>query len=344
MTEVYLLTDYKGFFGSKHNARPPGTGMRKDLLIQYFAPYQILPHFIPFSEVVFRDADWKGKYVFYTSSEDAGLHYKDYIEDIVYGLQLAGAHVIPEYRFLRANNNKVFMEIIRDLMNHPALNTLSSGYYGSLEEALQAYPELHQPLVIKTAAGAMSSGVARAVNTVDLKRILKKFCRTPYFFNEFKNIVRTFKYPGYVKDSKYRQKIIVQNFIPGLSNDWKILIFGKKYYIFKRPNRKNDFRASGSGHDIYNYGDTARPPQGIFDFASQIFTLLDVPHLSIDIGYDGKKFHLLEFQAIYFGTVGHERSNCYYEKSGNDWTPVYKILDLEQVYCDCIAAYIKNQE
>lgn len=44
-----------------------------------------------------------------TSSEDNGYHYKDYIEDIILGLYLQGAILLPEYKYLRANNNKVYM-------------------------------------------------------------------------------------------------------------------------------------------------------------------------------------------------------------------------------------------
>jgi len=45
----------------------------------------------------------------------------------------------------------------------------------------------------------------------------------------------------------HRSKFIVQEFIPDLSNDWKVLVFWDKYYVLRRKNRPNDFRASGSG-------------------------------------------------------------------------------------------------
>ena len=61
-------------------------------------------------------------------------------------------------------------------------------------------------------------------------------------FNELWDWGRSFKHKAYIRDSKYRKKFIVQNFIEDLSNDWKILVFGKKYYILCRETRKNDFR------------------------------------------------------------------------------------------------------
>jgi len=53
--------------------------------------------------------------------------------------------------------------------------------------------------------------------------------------------------PGYVKRSLHRRKFVVQNFIGGLTHDYKVLAYGKKYYVVRRDNRPGDFRASGSG-------------------------------------------------------------------------------------------------
>ena len=111
MKKIYLLTDYKGHFGSKHDAIPYRSGTDKNLLQKYFSEYGFKTVFLGFSEVDFRKMDFKNKYVLYTSSEDVGCHYKSYIEDIVYGLHLQGAQLIPGYKWLQAHNNKVFMEI-----------------------------------------------------------------------------------------------------------------------------------------------------------------------------------------------------------------------------------------
>ena len=67
----------------------------------------------------------------YTSSEDPDYFYKSYIEDIVYGLKNIGAKLIPPYKYLRTNNNKVLMEILRDQFKIPELNTQKSRYFGT---------------------------------------------------------------------------------------------------------------------------------------------------------------------------------------------------------------------
>ena len=90
--------------------------------------------------------------------------------------------------------------------------------------------------------------------------------------------------------SKNRKKFIVQNFISGLDNDWKILIYGKYYYVMFRPNKKNDFRASGSGHDNYIYGDKTPIPKGLLTFAKSVYEYLNVPNISLDVAYNGEEF------------------------------------------------------
>ena len=342
MKKIFILTDYKGYFGSKYTAKPYRSGMDKKLLEQYFAHYGFQVKYVAFSDVEFRKMDFQDQYVLYTSSEDIGYHYKDYIEDVILGLSLKGARIIPEYKYLRANNNKVFMEILRDLFDGEDGRYIKTHHFGTAEELKEKIEKFQYPVVIKSATGAMSSGVFLAENGNQLIKIAEKISRTKYLFKELRDLGRSIKHKGYKKESKHRKKFIVQNFVPGLNNDWKILIFGDKYYIFQRPNRINDFRASGSGHDIYLYGDKSNPPEGIFDFAKTIFDKLEVPTLSIDIGYSDNKFYMMEFQLLYFGTVGHIRSNCYYEYQNGDWVEIHEMLDIEKIFAESIVKYIER--
>ncbi len=343
MEKIFILTDYKNIFGSKHNATPYRSGMDKDLLKKYFEESNFEVNFLEFSEIDFRKMNFKDKYVLYTSSEDIGYHYKDYIEDIILGLHLQGAILIPEYKYLRANSNKVFMEILRDQMNLDSIKNIKSHHFGTIEELNNRIDEFTFPVVIKSAAGAMSSGVRLAHNKKELIKIAKRLSRTKYLYDELWDYGRSIKHKGYIRESKYRKKFIIQDFTPGLKNDWKILVFGDRYYIFLRPSRKNDFRASGSGADKYIYGKNFFIPDGIFDFAKSVFEKIKAPFLSIDIGYNEKDFYLFEFQVIYFGTVGHERSSCYYVNENSSWIEKKNALDIEKVYVDSIVKFINRK-
>ncbi len=108
------MTDYKNRFGSRHFDKPYRSGFDQQVLAKYFSQHNINPKFINLSDVNFRKNNFTNQFILYTSSEDEGYFYKSYIEDIVLGLQLSGARVIPDFKYLRANNNKVFMEILRD--------------------------------------------------------------------------------------------------------------------------------------------------------------------------------------------------------------------------------------
>jgi glutathione synthase/RimK-type ligase-like ATP-grasp enzyme len=341
MNKIYLLTDYKDRFGNKHYDFPYRSGMDKEVLRILFSKAGYDPEFLPAAEVFRKEISFRDQYVLYTSSEDIGYHYKDFIEDIIYGLELLDAKLIPDPKFLRAHSNKVFMEVLRMQMNLPSLKDLATDLYGTLEELVEAVSKYHYPVVIKSAGGANSTGVYLAKNRRELIGLARRISRTKYPFRECWEVGRALKHKSYLKESKYRRRFIVQQFVPDLKNDWKIYIFGDKYYIFYRPVLKNrEFRASGGGYENYFYGSEARQPEGILDFALDIFRKLDVPNVSLDITYDGTSFHLLEFQAIYFGTAGVLFSDCYFEKKGGKWQEQYAKLSIEEAYVSSIVTYL----
>ncbi len=340
MTKILALTDYKAKFGSKHFDSPYRSGMDKEKLRKYFLESGIEVDYISFHDIDFA-GDFYGKNIIYTSSEDIGYHYKSFIEDIVYGLELAGANVIPHYRWLKANNNKVFMELLRALILKES--RLTSHIFGTLEELLAIMDEIKFPCVLKESEGASGTGVFLTNNRNELVEKVKRIARTFHLKEDIKDYLRSVRHEGYRKESLYRRKFIVQDLIPGLKNDWKIYIFGEKVYAFLRPILKGrDIRASGGGYDNYFYGMDASLPDGMLDFAYEQFRLMKTPYVSMDIAFDGKEFQLIEFQCLYFGTAGIVYSGGYFEKSGSGWKFIDEKMDIEKVYADSIYAYMKN--
>jgi glutathione synthase/RimK-type ligase-like ATP-grasp enzyme len=336
MRKIYLITDYKNKFGSKQKAEPYMGGFDKELLAHRFSELGYQAEYIQFADVNLRSGQFKGQLVNYTSSEDKGFHYKTYIEDIVYGLHLGGAIVLPDYRFLRANNNKVFMEILRELADFSEMQNIKSSGYGTVSE-LKARA-LEGRYVIKQAAGAMSQGVILGENKKDLVRKAKRISRTRNIWAELWDLKNKIKHRGFIPDSLYRKKFILQEFIPGLDRDWKVLVYGERYYALERKTRKNDFRASGSG--MFKY--TRDLPGGLLDFATGIFKAMQVPQLSIDIAYDGESFYLLEFQAVYFGTKTLEYSEYYFYRGAEGWEIREETSELELVHAESMDHYIKQ--
>lgn len=342
MIPLYLLTDYKGFFGSKWDAYPYRSGMNLSELRREFEGLGFNAIFLSFAEAANKNCINSGDIVVYTSSEDMGFKYKSFIEDVILYLSEKRSKVIPSFLILRATNNKVLMELLRKglaISNDEYINTK---VYGTLEESISTKRDF--PVVIKTAAGAMSKGVRLADSERDFVSIAGWASRTKNFMFEIKDKLRRLKHHGYKNESKNRDKFIVQKLIPGLKNDYKILVFGERYFIFSRPVRKNDFRASGSGFSNYKFGSKCIYPQGIFDFAREIFSKLNVPQLSIDIAYDGKNFYLIEFQGVLFGSVGFVKSDVFYSMCDGKWQMFPKTISLEKAYAESIAWFIEKDK
>ncbi|SDB81237.1 hypothetical protein SAMN05216323_100146 [Williamwhitmania taraxaci] len=339
MNAINIILDYKKRFETKYTAVPYRSGFDKDLLQHYFMEQGYAVCFTTFSEIDFRDEKLKGKVFLYSSSEDQDGFYKTYIEDMVLGLKLAGAIVVPDYIYLKAHNNKLFMEILRDTMGHESVKNIKSRYFGTLEDLQRSEDALNNlNCVIKPAMGAMSKGVSRGASFHEIYDHSKTISRAPFHVGEIKDWLRKFKHKGYIVDSKYRKKFIVQNMVEGLDGDWKILIYGDKYYPLNRKNRENDFRASGGGRLSY----VKELPEGLLSFAKTVYESFNVPNLSIDVAFDGSGYYLIEFQALYFGTYTIEKSEFYFMRRDNEWGICEERSILEREYARSISAFVSK--
>jgi glutathione synthase/RimK-type ligase-like ATP-grasp enzyme len=340
MKQIYLLTDYLGNFESKVNSKIYLGGMDKSRIQEHFKKHGYKTNFISMHSIDFRNEKWKDAIVLYTGQEDVDYRYKSYIEDIILGLELSGAKAIPSYKYLRANNNKVFMEIVRDLSPLNEMKNIISRYYGTAEDAINNVEDISYPVVIKGAGGAGSKRVALAKNRIELKSKVKTLASSPNLKEDIRDYFRKIKHRGYRMQSRHRRKFILQNFIPELQNDWKVLIFGSKFFIVERNIRKNDFRASGSGLEKMLFGTKSSVPEGIFEIAKKIKDNLNVPNISLDFAFYNDKFFLLEFQTLYFGSSGQSRSDCCFYFDGNKFVKSENNQSLEELYVDSIIGYI----
>ena len=335
---IIILQDYKSHFGSKYTSVPYRSGMSKDMLRDEFISKGYEVKFLEFSEVKFRD-DWKDVIVLYTSQEDFDYKYKSFIEDVILGLELAGAIVLPGYSLLRANNNKVFMEILRDVIPFEGLKGIQSRGFGAIEEIESSIDNIEFPVVIKTAGGAMSRGVSSAKSSSELMNQVKKISRSFQPRSELRDFIRSKRHKGYIKESRFRNKFIIQNMIPNLTNDYKVLIYGTKYFFLRRDVKDNDFRASGSGKFTFE----TTYPTGMLDYAKAVFEAFNVPNISLDVCFDGSNFHIIEFQALNFGTTTIEKSPFYYLYEKNSFKLIHEPSNLEETFVFSIDNYLQER-
>ncbi|WP_418892368.1 hypothetical protein [Limibacterium fermenti] len=342
---IYLLLNYKGGFGNKYNAIPYHSGYNKEELSKQFKVRDFNVIYLYPSQLDMRDKALNGQLILYSSMEDPDGFYKSYVEDIVYGLSLRGAIVIPAYMFLKAHHNKVFMEMLRDMSELSEIKNLTSHHFGALEEFEHSFDHTkdNTPLVIKSASGASSSGVRLSTNKKMLFKYIKQLSlsKTP-FKVRIKEVLRKYKYDGYTVPSVHRKKFILQSFIEAIDNDWKILVFNDKFYAIRRPNRKHDFRASGSGKPRYLFGKDAQLPNGLLDFANRIYQSFNVPMISLDIAFKDSVFYLIEMQFVAFGNSGHHYSKEYYYKKDEQWLLKENTQSIEETYTDSIVSYIER--
>ena len=340
MKKIYLLKDYRNRFESKHKETPYRSGFDQALLIKYFNERGFNAKILSFNEMVNKTDPDPSVPVIYTSAEDPGFLYKSYIEDVILWLEERGHMVIPSYKFLRATNNKVFMELLLKTEAKNSVKLLNSYTFGVLEEFLEIADEIDYPCVIKGAEGAISTNVHLGKNKADAIKAIKDINGGIRLKEWLKEWVRVKKHIGYVPESLNRKKFIVQEYVEGLQNDWKIYFFGEKLYIWYRKTRDNDFRASGSGKFAFN---TDVPiPEGLLDFAASIYKALDVPFISMDMGYDGNTFALFETQYLFFGKNGHYYSDFYYENENGKWIKKENHDDIEKVYVDAIVKFLND--
>jgi glutathione synthase/RimK-type ligase-like ATP-grasp enzyme len=339
--KIQILTDYKGFFGSKQYSRIYRGGMDIARIAELLRDYNFEVGILKFSEIEISKIVKEKPIVLYTSQEDRNGFYKSYIEDIIFHLESEGVFVIPRFEYLKAHNNKVAMELLRERSGYKPIQTIQTRVFGTAEEIRNQVDTFAFPVVIKAAAGSMSKGVAKADNSDELWKMSLDVSVSPEMKSDFKDLLRGIKYGRkYVKESTHRNKFIVQNFITGLSNDWKVLVYHNLCYILYRGVRTNDFRASGSGKFVFN----KEIPKGILDYAIAIKNHFKVPHISLDIGFDGTKFHLIEFQFINFGTTTIEKSDFWFEKNEDTWLLKEGKSDLEEMYINSIVEFLKEQD
>ncbi len=335
MANLYLLIDYRGAFGSSTRAR--GASLNIDLLKQFFSElnYELVVRH--FWEIDFRNGDYRGVPFLYHSPEDPGLLYKDYIEDVLLGLMLRGAKLVPDFAKFRAHDNKVFMEILRDCTISDEVRSLRARTFGSYEDFLHANIAGAEALVMKPSEGTRSAGVRVREGRRRQLAYVRRISRSPTLLNA-KLWWRSMAAGGsYVRMSTNRRKFIVQELVPKLPGDFKITVCGKKYYVVQRRNRPDDFRASGSG--LLSFPDAV--PSVVLDFAEKAFNAFDVPFAAFDIAFNGDRCFLFEFQFVSLSQFGVEKAPHYFRRDNGNWTLVKESSIGERNLAECVAEYLE---
>ena len=339
-TTIQLFVDYKGEFHVRHTRTPVTTDL--DRLAELLEREGFSLWVRSFGDADFRRESFDGVPVLYQSSQDPGLYYKSYIEDVLLGLQLRNAWLIPGFKHFRAHHNKVFMEILRDVIDSPDLHTLRARTFGTYEEFDAVADELEYPQVLKLAGGDSSTGVRLLHDAAQGRQIVRRLSKTFDWKDWYENLERRLRRTGIRPASLNRGKFIVQTFIPNLAGDFKVLVMGDRYYVCQRPTKtKDDFRASGiSGPPVF----PATLPTGLLDTAFRVIEALDVPFASLDLLPDPDgRFHIGEMQFVRFGTSLVRKGPFHWQRHAGEWRKVEGLVDWETALADAIVGFVRTR-
>lgn len=335
--KIYLVKDYRGKFYS--STRHWDASMNLEELKNIFLANNVELCIIDFNEITSNISFFKDEIVLLPSSEDKNLKYKSFIEDVASILDQSSARLVPNYSQIRAHHNKVYMELYRQLHLRDEYNKLKSNVFGTFEEFQMNINQLDRVSVVKPSSGALSKGVKLTKSKEDLIKIARSTSKSKDFLDAFKVFIKDllkFKYIDYVRKSLNREKFVVQQFIPDLKGDLKVLVYGEKFYFLSRENRENDFRASGGGKLNIN----PEIKESTLDYCENLFKRLNTPFISMDIAIRGDEHYLIEFQFLNFGNYTLEKSKGYFIKSEDKWNYIKQESNLETEFVNSILKFI----
>jgi glutathione synthase/RimK-type ligase-like ATP-grasp enzyme len=347
MKNIFILTGYNHFFGQ---ARKPWVSINTKLLIDELMEKGLYVKEYPFHRIVNSEIEIRDSIVFYTFSQRANLN--SYIRDAINYLSKNGNILIPNLDLLYCYENKGYQESIKKNLGIENLQALSF----SSKRELAEY-NIDFPVVLKPIEGSCGKNIFLVNDNEKLIKCISKIeprmsilekadlFRRKYFrlnkkflgFDDFNYKKDYLQYKDYIS---HETRFILQEFVPGLQFDYKIVIMGEKYYVTKRLNRKRDFRASGGGRFTYDFKATDE----LLNYAKHIFECFDTPCLSIDVGFGDNKFYLFEFQASHFGIVTMARNKGYYKMIHNNWEFVPNKIIFEKELASSLILYLHKKD
>lgn len=260
--------------------------------------------------------------------------FRQFLLDHLYFLSKK-TRIFPSFEMALAYENKGFQALQKARLG---LDELSEVYGYDLQDF-----SCPPPFVYKNISGSGSVGVQLIRSQSERDKIWNKKERVSVE-RGLKYIARRLKltdgqFALYKSKYKCYYTWIGQKFIRDLHCDYKVLIFGDRYFGLRRNTRKSDFRASGS--KLFDYDNA---PDAVLDYASKVGDKLISPWLSLDIGYDETtdQCYLFEYQALNFGASTLNKSRGYFKRSPGGWVFITEQPDYEKYYVQALTMYLST--
>jgi glutathione synthase/RimK-type ligase-like ATP-grasp enzyme len=219
--------------------------------------------------------------------------YRHLVNSIVPVLQGIGMRLIPTAEHVLAYENKSMQVAVGRALH---LKMPPSFAVATAEEFQRAAGTVGYPFVLKGPEGFGSASVSAVSSGKEMEALIPKL---------FSEKARGTRGVGVA---------IVQQFLPGLSGDWKVIVTGCTAASLYRRARPADFRASGSG--LFEF---RTAPSYILEFANAVRVKLGAPWVSCDIAETQEGAILIEYQVVHFGTTTVDKApeHAVRDASGN---------------------------
>ena len=334
MKKIIFLTNYKNIIPQRNNEIE---GLNLDLLSEVLEANNFSVERISINAFIAslkEKENIEGVYFYYASSQYP--IYKSFILDVLIQITLRGGILLPEIRHFMAHENKNFQELEKVRLGIRSPYGIPVGTY---EEGVEILKKISYPTVLKKYTGFRSRNVKLANDFEEGKKLLSKMMEMNFQFSLdslyfiYRRLKNKKHYP------KKFGKVIIQEFVPDLTHDWKILVLGDRCLGGKRYVRKNDFRASGS--KLYEMEED--PPENVLNFALKCKQQLSCPNASLDISENNGDLQLLEYQTMHFAILGGD-PDYYFEKENDIWQKREITQEIEYYMGIGISDYLENTE
>ncbi len=343
--KILLLTRDNAFFGQ---TRKPWVSMDVELLTREIENRGYKVERRTFSDVVNDPEVVTNQIVFYSFSHK--LNVREYIYDTIRLLDNGTNLIVPNKDFLYCHENKGYQEIYKKKLGVKSLNAF---YFSSRREIEDR--EFDFPLVFKTVDGSNATGVKLVHSKEELLQTVKEFEYLPVvekldlFRRKYLRKKKSYtEYPNYSNRRDYYQysdyilrekRFILQQFVPNLGFDIRVLVMYDRYYIMKRNVKKGDFRASGAKLFDMKY----EPDRELLEWSRSLYNKFDTPYFSIDVGQADGEYYLFEYQALHMGMNPIVKYKGFYMDGPQGWHYVEHKPVIEEAFAHGLTRYLDDR-
>jgi glutathione synthase/RimK-type ligase-like ATP-grasp enzyme len=259
-----------------------------------------------------------------------------FVRQLTFSLEKIGKKVFPDIRTSWHYEDKVGQKYLLEAIAAPMVNTY---IFYSKADALKWLDKTILPKVFKLRNGASSSNVQLVKNKKKAKKLVNKafgkgfphvspygrFKERLYILNRDRNLKGLKLFMGGLarffiptKAEKFSSLengyIYFQDFISDNDFDTRLVVIGDRCFGFRRYNRKNDFRASGSGDLAY---EKELFNEKMIKIAFEVATKLKSQSIAFDFLYENGEPKIMEISYCFVMGKYYDSCTFYWDKNLN---------------------------